>query len=56
MCGLNSAPELLGKGENENCRVFKVDDGKWVWYLSPVFTQLIVLEDFPSFVPKGHCQ
>ncbi|KAJ3864885.1 WD40 repeat-like protein [Lentinula novae-zelandiae] len=28
VCGVNSAPELLGKGENENCRVFKVDNGK----------------------------
>ncbi|KAJ3883143.1 WD40 repeat-like protein [Lentinula edodes] len=28
VCGVNSAPELLEKGENENCRVFKVDDGK----------------------------
>ncbi|KAJ3811797.1 WD40 repeat-like protein [Lentinula aff. lateritia] len=28
VCGVNSAPELLEKGENENCRVFKVDNGK----------------------------
>ncbi|KAJ3803058.1 WD40 repeat-like protein [Lentinula aff. detonsa] len=28
VCGINSASEMLEKGENENCRVFDVDDGK----------------------------
>lgn len=28
VCGVNSAEELLARGENENCRVFEVADGK----------------------------
>ncbi|KAF9076354.1 WD40 repeat-like protein [Rhodocollybia butyracea] len=28
VCGVNSAPEQLEKGENENCRVFGVENGK----------------------------
>ncbi|KAJ3723158.1 WD40 repeat-like protein [Lentinula raphanica] len=28
VCGINSSPEILEKGENENCRVFEVTNGK----------------------------
>jgi hypothetical protein len=30
VCGVNSAPDKLEKGENENCRVFNVVDDKCV--------------------------